>query len=310
LDGVVKIVVAEDDRGTRLLLARTLGSWGYDVVATADGQEAWEALSRDGIRMLLSDWEMPRLSGPELCRRIRQGHMPYVYALLLTSHKEPARIVDGLEAGADDFVSKPFDPAELRARLGVGRRFLGLQDDLEEKFAELERANRQLARIAAIDPLMNIGNRRSFEEAIARISKQAADEASPYAVIMIDIDHFKTINDRFGHAMGDRVLATVATALQSAKEPRDELFRYGGEEIVLVAPGRTADSARDLAETLRAAVAALRVEHHVGTSVRVTASFGVSFDAGGREWGPIVEKADRALYESKRAGRDRVTMLI
>ena len=172
------ILVAEDDRATRLLLSRALAGWGYDVFAASDGEEAWEMLSRERMRMLVSDWEMPRLEGPALCRRIREGSMPYVYALLLTTHKEPARLVEGLDAGADDFIAKPFNPAELRARLGVGRRILGLQDDLAAKFEELQRANAQLARIAGTDPLMNIGNRRSFEESIERVAAGALRERS------------------------------------------------------------------------------------------------------------------------------------
>src|SRR5215472_3360870 len=191
----MKIIVAEDDRATRLLLARTLEGWGYEVVATTDGEEAWEAIRLERARVLISDWEMPRLSGPQLCRRLREQSNSYVYTLLLTSHRESARIVEGLDAGADDFISKPFEPAELRARLGVGRRILRLEDDVARKFAELERANQQLARIAAIDPLMNIGNRRSFEEAVARVSIRAVVEQSSYGIVMIDVDHFKKFND-------------------------------------------------------------------------------------------------------------------
>jgi two-component system cell cycle response regulator len=305
----VKILVAEDDRATRLLLTRALAGWGYEVVAASDGEEAWEALSRERMRMLVSDWEMPRLEGPALCRRIREGSMPYVYALLLTTHKEPARLVEGLDAGADDFIAKPFNPAELRARLGVGRRILGLQDDLAAKFEELQRANAQLARIAGTDPLMNIGNRRSFEEAIARVSKRAAGEGRDYGVLMVDVDHFKKVNDRYGHAMGDRVLSAVATALSSAKGQADEVFRYGGEEIVLVSPEQTPDGLRALGERLRAAIAAVRIEHIGDCAIGVTASFGGALaDRGEVQWETVVEHADRALYGSKETGRDRVTM--
>jgi diguanylate cyclase (GGDEF)-like protein len=305
----VKILVAEDDRATRLLLSRALAGWGYDVVAASDGEEAWETLSRERMRMLVSDWEMPRLEGPALCRRIREGSMPYVYALLLTTHTEPARIVEGLDAGADDFIAKPFNPAELRARLGVGRRILGLQDDLAAKFEELKRANAQLAKVAGTDPLMNIGNRRSFEEAIARIASGAAHQGSRYGVLMIDVDHFKKVNDRYGHAMGDRVLSAVATALSNAKGSSDEVFRYGGEEVVLVSPDQTADGLRTLGERLRLAVAALRIERAGEGAIEITASFGAALgDRGEIPWETVVERADRALYGSKESGRDRVTV--
>jgi two-component system cell cycle response regulator len=307
--GAVRILVAEDDRATQLLLTRTLATWGYDVLAVSDGEEAWEALSRERMRLLVSDWEMPRLEGPELCRRIREGNLPYVYALLLTTHKEPLRLVEGLDAGADDFIAKPFNPAELRARLGVGRRILRLQDDLAAKFDELQRANTQLARIAGTDPLMDIGNRRSFEEAMARIAEGASRERPPYGVLMIDVDHFKKINDRYGHAMGDRVLSAVATALVGAKGPGDELFRYGGEEVVLVSPNQTAGAMLALGERLRLAVSELRIERAGDHAVVVTASFGAALaDPGEIEWKTVVERADRALYDAKEAGRDRVRL--
>ena len=306
----MKILVAEDDRVTRLVLTRALASWGYEVVAVSDGEEAWQALSREKMRLLVSDWEMPRLEGPDLCRRIRQASMNYVYALLLTTHKEPDRIVEGLDAGADDFITKPFNPAELRARLGVGRRILELQDELAEKLRELERANSQLAKVASTDPLMNIGNRRSFELAIGRVSQEAAREGTRYGVLMIDVDHFKKVNDRYGHAVGDRVLSAVAAALVNAKGAHDELFRYGGEELVLISPCQTAAGLHALGERLREVVSALRVERRDGESIQVTASLGAAVAQGATSrWEAVIELADEALYASKEAGRDRVTSI-
>ncbi|MGH7437627.1 MAG: GGDEF domain-containing protein [Polyangiaceae bacterium] len=304
----MKILVAEDDRATRLLISRALTSFGYEVVIANDGEEAWEILSRERLRMLISDWEMPRLEGPALCKRIRESDLPYVYALLLTAHQEGARLVEGLDAGADDFVGKPFKPAELRARLGVGRRILALQDDLAAKYETLERANAQLATVAGTDPLMNVGNRRSFEERIERVSARTVPEGSTYGVIMVDVDHFKKINDRHGHATGDRVLGAVAKALSGAKGPGDEVFRYGGEEIVVVSAERTAEGLMDLAERLRASLAAIRIEHADGI-IGVTASFGVALaDETEQDWRSVVDRADRALYASKEGGRDRVTL--
>ena len=304
----MKILVAEDDRATRLVLSRVLGSWGYEVFAVSDGEEAWQVLSREKMRLLVSDWEMPHLEGPDLCRRIRKASMGYVYALLLTTHKDPDRIVEGLDAGADDFVTKPFNPAELRARLGVGRRILELQDELADKLDELERANGQLAKIAATDPLMNIGNRRSFELAMGRLSQKAAREGSQYGILMIDVDHFKQVNDRYGHATGDRVLSAVAAAVSDAKGSSDEVFRYGGEELVLISPDQSAARLHELGERLRKVVANLRVECRDGEAVRVTASLGAAIAPGGTAgWESVVEYADQALYVSKEAGRNRVT---
>jgi two-component system cell cycle response regulator len=231
----MKVLVAEDDRTSRVLLTRTLERWGYQVVAVEDGELAWEEMTRSAPRMLISDWEMPRLDGPSLCRRIKQrpAGAPYVFALLLTQHSDVERIVEGLNAGADDFVTKPFVPAELRARLGVGRRFLALQDELAEGYRQIQRANEQLSRIAATDPLMNIGNRRRFDSAMADLHERGT---RPYGFFMVDIDHFKSVNDRHGHAVGDRVLAAVAQAVQAALGAEGEAFRYGGEEIAVVVP--------------------------------------------------------------------------
>jgi two-component system, cell cycle response regulator len=302
----MRILVVEDDRATRLLLTRTLVGWGYEVISATDGEEAWKILERDTVRLLLTDWEMPRLAGPDLCRRLRAGNREYVYALLLTTHADAARLVEGLEAGADDFLSKPFNPGELGARLGVGRRLLGLQDDLAAKYAELQRANEQLSRIASTDPLMNVGNRRSFEEAVARVSERAARTGRSWGILMIDVDHFKRINDRYGHATGDRVLAAVATALVGTKGAADEVFRYGGEEVVVIAPDQEGPQLRTLGESLRGAVAALRFELSDGATIGVTVSVGAAAARPDESWDRVAERADQALYRAKETGRNRV----
>ncbi len=307
----VKIVVAEDDRTTRVLLTRALERWGYEVTGVEDGEAAWEVLQAEGTRMLVTDWEMPRLDGPALCERIRETlDGRYVYVLLLTSHKEPVHIVQGLDAGADDFVSKPFNPAELRARLGVGRRILALQDQLAAMNRELELTNAELARIAATDALLQIGNRRSFEDAITRIHAFARRGTRCYGLLMVDVDHFKQFNDRHGHAFGDRVLAEVANSLRVALAGQGEIFRYGGEEIVIVVPEQTANGVRAIAEHLRAAVAAARVDQVDGGVASVTASIGAAYFNGHEAvtCQVIVDRADTALYQAKRDGRNRVLL--
>jgi two-component system cell cycle response regulator len=302
----MKVLVAEDDRTSRVLLTRTLERWGYQVVAVEDGERAWEELSLSAPRMLISDWEMPRLDGPSLCRRVkeRRAGEPYVFALLLTQHSDSERIVEGLEAGADDFVSKPFVPAELRARLGVGRRFLALQDELAARYCQIERANEQLSRIAATDPLMNIGNRRRFDSAMA--AQQTAGRG--YGFFMVDIDHFKSVNDRHGHATGDRVLAAVAQALQTALGTDGEAFRYGGEEIGVVIPGLAAEGLAGVGERLRQAIGGVTLDLGEGPPLRVTASLGGAPAAEGIDWKTVVERGDAALYTAKREGRDRVVL--
>ena len=306
----LKVLVAEDDRSTQVLLTRTLERWGYEVVAAADGEDAWARMKDESVRLLITDWEMPRLDGPALCERIRtRGEGSYVYILLLTSHRSAVNIVQGLDAGADDFVTKPFDAAELRARLSVGRRILALQDELAEKNRFLERANAQLARIASTDPLMGIGNRRSFEAAMNEIHTRARHDGASYSVVMCDIDHFKRINDRYGHSVGDRVLTECASTLGKAMGERGKLFRYGGEEIVLVFDAQPRDEMRLLGERLRAAVAGMKIVTDGGEVVSVTSSFGAALYDGIEDipWPMVVQRADASLYASKWAGRNCVT---
>jgi len=305
----MRVLVADDDKTTRVLLTRTLERWGYQVTAVADGEEALQEITRSSFRMLISDWEMPKLDGPSLCQRIRlRKEGDHVFILLLTSHTDSERIVQGLEAGADDFVTKPFVPAELRARLGVGRRFIALQDELATRYRQLERANQQLSLIAATDPLMNIGNRRTLEKALAEIHAQARASDRPYGFLMVDIDHFKSVNDRHGHAMGDRVLSAVADALRSTLPEGGSAFRYGGEEIAVVLPGASVDETAECAERVRAAVADLRLDVGDGVPLKVTASFGTAWsgDEHSADWHSLVERADTALYAAKGQGRNRV----
>ena len=300
----MKILIADDNRSTRLLLVRTLARWGYQVFEASDGEEAWRVLSRERIQLLISDWEMPELDGPSLCRRIRGDQAGrYVYILLLTGRGEPAHIVEGLESGSDDFLTKPFNPAELQARIGVGRRILALQDELASRNELLAAANSELERVAATDPLTHVGNRRSFDEALERAHLSAHD-GGRYAVLMIDVDRFKSYNDRYGHTIGDRVLAGVARAVRGATQGDGRLFRYGGEEFAFIAPDISADRLPGLAERVRSCIEATRIEHDPPLSV--TASVGAAHFRGGMRSGEVVERADAALYQAKHDGRNRV----
>ncbi|MBI5513573.1 MAG: diguanylate cyclase [Deltaproteobacteria bacterium] len=307
----MKILIAEDEPTTRALLGRTLERWGHEVVSARDGEEAWEALGvHSDLRILVTDWEMPRLDGPALCERLRASpKAQYVYVIMLTSHRDPLHTVQGLDAGADDYVCKPFNPAELRARIGVGRRLVSLQDELAVKHRELEVANAELRRLASTDPLMQIGNRRSFDDALLRRHALATVDGRNYGVLMVDIDHFKSFNDRFGHAFGDQVLTAVAAAAGQALGREAELYRYGGEEIVGMAPDIDRDRLQVLGERLREAIGSLRLfAPGFDSPAGVTCSVGIAAWDGAEDLTAqaLLERADAALYHAKRAGRNRV----
>lgn len=306
----MRILLAEDDPTTRLLLSKTLQLWGYEVTAAPDGLKAWELLQSGDFRLVLSDWEMPELDGPGLCAQIRGRGGPYVYLILLTSHGETSRVVEGLGAGADDYVSKPFDPSVLRARLSVGRRLLALQDELAARNAELAEANRELERIATTDPLLNIGNRRSFEDVVVHAHQTARRTGRGYAVLIADIDHFKRFNDTHGHAFGDRVLARTAGALQYAVGDEGMLFRYGGEELIAVAPEQTSASLALLAERMRAVVENTRIELPRGTYSSLTVSIGAALFAPEEAISAqvVIDHADASLYHAKQNGRNLVVL--
>ena len=306
----MKVLVVEDDVTTRLLLSGTLRKWGYEVTAVADGEDAWEEMKKRETRLVITDWEMPRLDGAGLCKRIRsQLGSHYIYVLLLTNYKDADHIVQGLSAGADDFISKPFNPLELQARMAVGQRILSLQDDLLDKNRELERLNLQLARIAATDALTRLGNRRSFDDALQRAHALSLRHRRAYGVLMADLDHFKSINDRFGHQIGDRVLAEVSAAFRNATRSEDELFRYGGEEIVVLTREQTPQGLEALCERLRLAACSVRITANE-TPVSITVTIGGALHDGQErvEGATLVERADEALYGAKRDGRNRYAL--
>jgi len=291
----VRVLVAEDQATSRLFLSRLLDHLGHEVTAAFDGDEAWRIASTNRFPVIISDWVMPGLDGPELCRRIRgQEGKPYTYLILLTSKHSKEDRLEGLRAGADDFLIKPPDAEELAVRLEIARRILAVQD-------ELERRNALLAELAHSDELTGVKNRRWFREALD-VQFEASRRRGPLSLVILDVDRFKSFNDTFGHPAGDEVLKAVAASLRDGVRQSDEVARIGGEEFAILLPETGADVARDLAERLRAGIAGrpwpLRM---------ITASLGVaSIGPGTASPAELVEHADRALYAAKRAGRDRV----
>jgi two-component system, cell cycle response regulator len=295
----VRVLLAEDEAGTRRLVEVLLRRWGYDVVVCADAADAWTALQEDpAIRLALLNWSPSGLDGAEVCRRMRaQPRDAYVYAILLTSRGGVDDVVAGLEAGADDYVAKPFHPSELRMRLHAGQRIVQLQDDLIA-------AREALRRQATHDGLTGLWNRGAILELLHRETARAARCGEPLAVLMVDVDHFKAINDAHGHAAGDAMLREVAEAIGMAVRPYDMAGRYGGEEFLCVLPGCGAPEAAAVAERIREAVER-RAVWDADRRVQVTVSAGVAAGPRLREADEFLRAADAALYRAKAAGRNR-----
>ncbi|WP_406699983.1 diguanylate cyclase [Singulisphaera sp. Ch08] len=293
----MKILVAEDESTPALFLRRTLERLGHDVVVALDGMKAWELLQQGELRLVITDWMMPGLDGLELCRKIRgQGDSAYTYIILLTAREGLQDRLAGLNAGADDFLSKPTDPAELAARVAIAGRIVAMQE-------ELERKNLQLAELATTDGLTGLKNRRCFNENLITACSFAVRYGYPLSLVMIDVDHFKSLNDSFGHPAGDSVLATLAGILRSETRDHDIVARYGGEEFAILLPATAAAEASLLAERLRSLTTS-----YPWPQRPITVSVGVATTGGDlATWSELLEAADRALYHSKRSGRDRIT---
>lgn len=294
----MKVLLAEDEPVTRRLLVHTLESFGHDVLEVADGNHAWQALTaEDAPRLAVLDWSMPGMDGPEICRLLQaRGRGPYTYVLLLTSRQEKQDLVRGLDSGASDFLSKPIDREVLRARLRVGERMLAMQ-------AEMLALQRALVEQATTDHLTGLLNRRGAAEALDRELARARRTGAPLAFLLADVDHFKQVNDRFGHAMGDRVLAAVAQQVSPVIRAYDLAIRWGGEEILVILPSANKAAAAGVAERLRERVAGLRL-HDLPP---VTISIGVDELLPGETTATeAIARADAVMYQAKAAGRNRV----
>jgi diguanylate cyclase (GGDEF)-like protein len=298
----MKVLIVDDDPVSRRLLQVTLGNSGYETVMAVDGAEALHALEQqDCPRLVVLDWIMPHLDGVEVCRAVRKRAIePYLYIILLTVKGQQKEIVEGLEAGADDYVTKPFDLLELKARLRAGRRILELQE-------QLIASREQLRFEATHDAQTGLLNQEAILETLRKEVLRAQRERTPLGVIMVDIDHFKSVNDRYGHMAGDLVLREVSRRLQLSMRPYDSIGRYGGEEFVVVAPGCNLEKARLLAERLRTSIGSEPIQDSV-VSISVTASLGVSTALNAKGADQVLRATDEALYTAKVQGRNRVVV--
>jgi diguanylate cyclase (GGDEF)-like protein len=302
----MKILLAEDDAVSRLMMKRTLQNFGYEVVLAEDGRRAADILSRDdGPRLALVDWMMPGLDGPGVCREVRSHNSDgaYVYIILLTSRQQSEDIVAGLEAGADDYLTKPCENAELKARLNAGCRILSLEESLVNAREEM--------RIRAMhDSLTSLWNRHSILARMTAELERAARKHRYCSIIFCDVDHFKAINDTHGHLAGDFVLKEVARRLRITIRAYDDVGRYGGEEFLIVLGDCDRCDLHARCEQIRAAVASSPIEYD-GEQFAVSISVGAATCQATRKGLPIeplLARADAALYRAKDAGRNCVVV--
>lgn len=296
-----RILIADDDSGSRRILETFLKKWEYDVTIVSDGTAALEVLDReDSPRLAVLDWMMPGMQGVEICQLIRKrADRPYVYVLLLTARNERQDLFEGLKLGADDYLTKPFDAQELQARLHVGERILNLQDGLIA-------AKEELRFRATHDALTGVFNRGTALDAIKREHARQVRERTPFGVILADLDHFKNINDTRGHLCGDAVLKEAARRMSACTRQYDTVGRYGGEEFLIVVANTDDSVAIKLAERMRKAIESKPFVTDSG-EISLTASFGVadSSNAQASDAKMLIQLADEALYRAKRQGRNQ-----
>ena len=305
-DNISSILIVDDDPVSRLLLEKILKKDGFKVFSAEDGEQALEIVRREYIPIVLTDWMMPKMNGLKLCRALRSIDSPgYIFIIIITAKDSKEDIVHGLEAGADDYVSKPFHHAELLARIRTGIRILELEKSLRK-------ANKEIRRLSITDPLTGCFNRGYLMDFLPKEIKRSIRYNHPLSIIMCDIDHFKNVNDTYGHQAGDIALKSFVKILNSSvREGSDWLARYGGEEFLMVLPETDLEGAIDTAERLRKRVAKNRIEIGEDKKITITASFGVA------TFNPVdtkkeitsdslINMADNMLYKAKSEGRNRV----
>jgi len=313
---MLKVLVVDDIPDNVKLLQYDLDDAGYEVLTASNGKEALRQVHEHGPQMILTDLMMPEMDGMELCRALRSSEgIGFVYVIMLTADSDRDRLIEALEAGADDFLSKPFYHPELMARLSAGVRIVKLENEitgerraLHKANAELSVVNDKLDRLATTDVLTGLSNRY---EAMRRLKDHwaaASRGGQPLSCMMFDIDHFKNCNDTYGHDAGDAVLCAVAQCIQKVSRQNEMPFRIGGEEFLVLCPSATRAEVEQGAERLRAAVESIRIQHG-GVELSATVSVGVaSREENMSDSAEMLKLADSALYVSKNNGRNRVTV--
>lgn len=316
-----RVLVVDDDKFAIALVSKHLKTAGYEVLTATNGAEALKIVLAEGPAMVVTDWMMPVMNGLELCRAIRNHEgVGFVFVIVLTAVADEDRVVEAFDAGADDYLTKPFKRKELLARLRAGQRIIELQQTLDRNNRQLHLvnaeaevsnrklglANSQLNRMATTDELTGLTNRREALRFLSELWSTAERHPEPLACAILDLDHFKRVNDTFGHAAGDLVLKKVSQTLQTTSRRGERVCRFGGEEFLIIFPHSSAEEAAVGAERMRDKIEATVIQHHE-ISIRVTASIGIAERAPSMESADeLLCAADTMLYEAKRSGRNRV----
>jgi two-component system, cell cycle response regulator len=302
------ILVVDDDVVSRTVVEKYLHKAGMNVATASNGKQALALFDDLFFPIVVTDWMMPEIDGPRLCRLIREKKTEgYVFIILITARDSKTDIVSGLQAGADDYLTKPIHPAELVARINTGIRILSLEQSLKK-------ANEEIRLLSITDPLTGCFNRSHLNERLPQEISRSKRYSRPLSIILADIDHFKQVNDRYGHQVGDEILKSFAQCLVSQfRKKIDWVVRYGGEEFLIVLPETGAAGACNLAERLRQTVE-MRTFQAGESSLKITASFGAAccvFSQGGHSWttDQLINQADEQLYRSKKEGRNRVNSI-
>jgi diguanylate cyclase (GGDEF)-like protein len=297
----IRVLVAEDDPVSRHRLHAALSRWGYNVTSVVDGHEALREIGRpDPPNLAILDWSMPKVDGLQVCRAVRETVAgQYIYIVLLTSHDRDDDVIEGFDAGADDYITKPFDTRQLKARVRSGARIVQLQQ-------QLIRAREQLREKAMHDPLTGLLTRGAFFEICDGEIARAGRHGQSLALMMADLDHFKSINDKYGHLAGDDVLRETARRLKATFRRGDAVGRFGGEEFVGLAVGCLMEDAVALAERFRLSISREPFETSAGL-IEVTTSVGIAVIPNVDTSWTLLKAADDALYRAKASGRNTVS---
>lgn len=293
----MKILIAEDDVISCRALQNQAEEWGYTVYTAHNGEDAWKIIKENDIRMAVLDWKMPKMDGTEICRKIRkhyeEHHTRYIYIIMLTARSLKEERIRGLAAGIDDYMTKPASFVELKIRLKNGERIIQLEDN---------RIN-----LASFDGLTKVWNRNKILEFFEEELERGRRDSRPTGIIMADIDNFKTVNDTYGHFIGDKVLVEVTTRLKSSIRRYDKIGRYGGDEIMIVLSNCRQGQLEQIADRLRRSVCKKEVKTKAG-AIKTSVSLGaISSEMAPRTTSSfLLQASDNALYKAKKEGRNKL----